>query len=270
MAHAIVRTLTIIPHLVAMFVRTKFEYPGALVLSWVSQAVSYGSMYTAIALIVARFGTLGGWTWSEIALLLSFHLLAYSTGASFSFTQFRVMEDLVRQGTMDAILVKPISTWTYLVFSGLNIGYAGHVALAVGLMGWALTQVNVAWSLPLALYVLATLVSGAMVVCALMTMIGATALVWVRSRHLYSIFFGFWELARYPITIFPLPIQVLLLTAVPLGFISTVPVSVILGKSVPLLGDLAGPACLLAGPFMALLALVHWRWCLRNYQGAGG
>ena len=267
---ALVRTLAVIPHLVRMFVRTKLEYPGALVLSWVSQAVSYGSMYTAIALIVARFGTLGGWSWSEIALLLSFHLLAYSTGASFSFTQFRVMEDLVRQGTMDALLVKPISTWTYLVFSGFNIGYAGHVALAIGLMGWALTQVDVAWSIPLALYFIATLVSGAMVVCALMTMIGATAMVFVRSRHLYSIFFGFWELARYPITIFPLPIQVLLLTAVPLGFISTVPVSVILGKPVPLLGDFAGLACVLAGPAMAGLAMLHWRWCLRNYQGAGG
>ena len=264
------RTLRLIPHLVAIFVRTKFEYPGAMLLAWFSQATSYGAMYTAIALIVTRFGMLGGWTWSEMALLLSFHLLAYSTGASFSFTQFRAMEDMVRLGTMDAILVKPISPWTYLVFSGLNIGYTGHIILAVGLMAWAITQIDLAWSLPSALFFLAALVSGAMVVCALMTMIGATALVWVRSRHLYSIFFGFWELARYPISIFPLPIQLMLITVVPLGFISTVPVSVLLGKSVPLLGDGAGLACLLAGPVMVLIAMAHWRWCLRNYQGAGG
>lgn len=270
MAHSVARTLAVIPHLVRMFVRTKFEYPGALVLSWISQAVSYGSMYTAIALIVARFGALGGWSWSEIALLLSFHLLAYSSGASFSFTQFRVMEDMVRQGTMDAILVKPISPWTYLVFSGFNIGYAGHVALAVGLMAWSITQVDVAWSMPTALYFLATVVSGAMVVCALMTMIGATAMVWVRSRHLYSIFFGFWELARYPLNIFPLPLQVLMLTLAPLGFLAYVPVAALLGKPVPVLGDFAPIAALLAGPLCAVLAMLHWRWCLRNYQGAGG
>lgn len=264
------RTLRLIPHLIAIFVRTKFEYPGAMLLAWFSQATSYGAMYTAIALIVTRFGMLGGWTWSEMALLLSFHLLAYSTGASFSFTQFRVMEDMVRLGTMDAVLVKPISPWTYLVFSGLNIGYTGHIILAVGLMAWSVTQIDLAWSLPVALFFLATLVSGALVVCALMTMIGATALIWVRSRHLYSIFFGFWELARYPITIFPVPIQLMLITIVPLGFISTVPVAVLLGKPVPLLGDWAGLACLLAGPIMVLIAMLHWRWCLRNYQGAGG
>ncbi len=264
------RTIRLVPHLVGMFVRTKFEYPGAMLLAWFSQATSYGAMYTAIALIVQRFGVLGGWTWSEMALLLSFHLLAYATGASFSFTQFRVMEDMVRLGTMDAILVKPINTWVYLVFSGLNIGYTGHIILAIGLMSWALTQVDLVWSISTALYFLATLLSAAAIVASLMTMIGASALVWVRSRHLYSIFFGFWEFARYPMVIFPLPIQLMLITIVPLGFLSTVPVSVLLGKTVPLLGDSAGLACLLAGPLMVTIAIIHWRWCLRNYQGAGG
>ena len=263
-------TLSVIPHLVRMFVRTRLEYPGAMLLAWISQATSYAAMYTAIALIVARFGTLGGWTWSDMALLLSFHLLAYSIGASLSFTQFRVMEDMVRLGTMDTLLIKPISVWVYLVFSGLNIGYTGHIILAVGLMAWALTQVDVAWSLPTALFFIGTLLSGALVVCALMTMIGATALVWVRSRHLYQIFFGFWELARYPLTIFPAPIQFMLLTLVPLGFLGSIPVAVLLDKPVPLLGTWAALACLLAGPVMVVLAMAHWRWCLRNYQGAGG
>jgi len=45
---------------------------------------------------------------------------------------------------------------------------------------------------------------------------------------------------------------------------------VLLGKTVPLLGDSAGLACLLAGPLMVTIAIIHWRWCLRNYQGAGG
>jgi len=264
------RELTIIPELVRMFVRTKAEYPGAMILGWVSQFASYGAMYTAIALIIARFGTLGGWTWSEMALLLSFHLLSYSLGAAFSFTQFRDLEELVRMGRMDAILVKPIGPWVYMVFSGLNIGYTGHVVLAVGLMAWALTQVQIDWTPWMVLYLLATLIGAAMIVCAIMTMIGATALVWVRSRHLYSIFFGFWELARYPLNIFPGVLQILLLTLAPLGFMSYVPVAVALNKEVVLLGSWAAFASLIAGPAAVVLAMMHWRFCLRNYQGAGG
>jgi ABC-2 type transport system permease protein len=262
--------LRVAPHLIRMYVRTRLEYRAATILAWLAQAMSYASMYTAIALIVTRFGTLGGWTWSEMALLLAFHLLAYSLGASMSFTQFRDMEEKVRLGTFDAVLVKPIGPWVFLVFSGLNIGYLGHIVLAVGLMAWALTQVPVEWSLAVGFYFAATLVSAAMLVAALMTMIGATAMVWVRSNHLFSIFFGFWELARYPLVIFPWPLQVLMLTIMPLGFLSYVPVAVTLGKSVVLLGGWAPTLSLLAGPVAVLVAMAHWRWCLRNYQGAGG
>lgn len=264
------RGLRIAPHLIGMFVRTRLEYRGAMVLAWLAQGMSYASMYTAIALIVTRFGTLGGWTWSEMALLLAFHLLGYSLGASLSFTQFREIEEKVRLGTFDAILVKPIGPWTFLVFSGLNIGYLGHIVLAVGLMAWALTQTSAEWTILGTLYFAATLISAAMLVAALMTMIGATALIWVRSNHLFAIFFGFWELARYPLTIFPLPLQLLMLSIVPLGFMSYVPVAVFLGKDVAVLGPWAGPAALLAGPLAAGLAMLHWRYCLRNYQGAGG
>lgn len=264
------RALIVIPALVRMFIRSRAEYPSAMILGWLSQIASYGAMYTAISLILHRFGTLGGWVWPEMALLLSFHLLAYALGASFSFTQFRDLEEKVRLGTVDAILVKPIGLWTYLVFSGLNIGYTGHILLAIGLMAWALTQVDVLWSPLTAVVFLLQLISGAMVVCSVMTMIGATALVWVRSSHLYSIFFGFWEIARYPLNIFPLPLQVLMLSFAPLAFLAYVPVAVTLGKPVPLLGDFALAASVLAGPICVLVAIAHWRWCLRNYQGAGG
>lgn len=264
------RAHIVIPRLISMFVRTRMEYRGAMILAWVSQATSYASMYTAIALIITRFGTLGGWTWSEMALLLAFHLLGYSLGASMSFTQFRDMEEKVRLGTFDAVLVKPIGPWTFIVFSGLNIGYLGHIVLAIGLMVWALSQVTADWTLLTALYFAATLVSSALLVASIMTMIGATALIWVRSNHLFGIFFGFWELARYPLVIFPWPLQILMLTIMPLGFMSYVPVAVTLGKDVALLGDWGGPLSLLAGPLAVLIAMAHWRYCLRNYQGAGG
>jgi ABC-2 type transport system permease protein len=51
---------------------------------------------------------------------------------------------------------------------------------------------------------------------------------------------------------------------------SYVPVAVALNKEVVLLGSWAAFASLIAGPAAVLLAMMHWRFCLRNYQGAGG
>ncbi len=262
--------LRVLPHLVGIHVRTHMQYRGALFIGWVAQAIGYAGTYASIALIITRFENLGGWNWTEMALLLAFHLLAYALGASLSFVQFRDMEEKVRLGTFDAILVKPIGPWTFLAFSGLNIEYAGHIGLAIALMTWSLGSLGLDWSPGLIAYFAAALVSAAMLTAALMTMIGATALVWVRSRHLFAIFFGFWELARYPLNIFPVPLQVMMITFAPLGFLAFIPTAVALGKPVPILGDWAGPASLAIGPLFVLIAMAHWRHCLRNYQGAGG
>ena len=102
------RYLRVLPHLVGIHVRTHMQYRGALFIGWVAQAIGYAGTYASIALIITRFENLGGWNWTEMALLLAFHLLAYALGASLSFVQFRDMEERVRLGTFDAILVKPI------------------------------------------------------------------------------------------------------------------------------------------------------------------
>ncbi|AHG45868.1 ABC transporter permease [Rhizobium leguminosarum bv. trifolii CB782] len=260
----------VIPLLVRMYVRSQMEYRGAFWLDRLAQILSYGSVFATIGILLARFNTLGGWSWPELALLYSFQLLAYSLGAAMSFVQLRDLEELVRLGTFDTLLVKPFSPWVYLIFSGLNISYTGHVILAVALMGWAILSVDFAWSVWSVSFLLATLISAALLTAALITMIGATALIWVRSNHLFSIFFGFWELMRYPLNIFPGSIQITLITAVPLALTSSVPVAALLGKPVPILGDWAGPVALAAGPVWVLIAIAHWRYATGKYQGAGG
>ncbi len=260
----------VIPYLVQLHVKSLMEYRGAFLLAVSAMFFSYACSFAAMWILLHRFESLGGWDWPQLALLFSFQLLAYSLGASTSFTQLRDLEEKVRLGTMDTLLVKPFSPWAYLVFSGLNIGYAGHIILSVGLMTWALSQVGLDWNLGSALYLLAALVSAAMVNAALITMIGACAFILVQSRHLYWVFFGFWELSRYPLSIFPAALQWFLITVVPLGFASFVPVAVLLGKPVPILGEWGGALAILSGPLLVLLAMAQWRFAISKYQGGGG
>jgi ABC-2 type transport system permease protein len=262
--------LKVIPLLVGMHIRSRMEYRGAFILDTASVVLQYAATYATIWVVLLRFTNLGGWNWPELAVLLSIQLFSYAIGASFSFAQFREMEELVRLGQFDALLVKPFSPWAFIAFSGFNIGYLGHIILSVGLMWWALGQVEIAWSPGLLLYLLAAVASASMVVCALMTMIGASSMVLVQSRYLYSIFFGFWELSRFPIGIYPAALQWAMVTIVPLGYISYVPAAVLLGKDVAILGPLGGPLSLIAGPLSVAVAVAHWRYCIRHYQGGGG
>ncbi len=266
----LVHTLTVLPFLVKLFIKSEMEYRGAWLLDRVAQIVNYSAGYAAIWILLAKFDTLGGWNWPELALLLSFGLFIYALGASFSFVQMRQLEDVIHRGQFDVLMVKPFSPWAYIVFSGLNVAYAGHVVLALALMAWALTQVDVTWTIGLAAYLVVAVIGATMMIAALMTMVGACAFVLVKSRYLYSIFFGFFELTRYPLTIFPAGIQWVLFTVVPLGLATFVPIAYLLGKPIPLIGDIGGLLAPLAGPLFVALAAFHWTWSVRRYQGGGG
>ena len=115
--------LRVVPLLLAMKVRSRMEYRASFFIDALAMMLTYGSVYATFWILLLRFETLAGWDWPELAVLLSFQLFTYAVGASFSFTQFRDMEEMVRLGQLDALLVKPFSPWAYLTFSGYNIGY---------------------------------------------------------------------------------------------------------------------------------------------------
>lgn len=263
-------TIALYSHIMGMQVRSRLQYRANLVIGWVAQAFGYASVYGTIWIIASRFEKIGGWTWPEIALMLGFHTLAYSLGALFTLVQLRAMEELVRLGTYDTLLVRPFSPWAFLVFSGINIEYGGHVSLGIGLIVWALLQLGLDWSFLTVLQFAASLISAALLTAAILTIISSAALVLTRSRYLFGLYSDFWELSRYPLTIFALPLQCLLLSIVPLGYMAYVPVSALLGKPVPLIGDAAPFAAILAGPLMVVVAVFVWQACQRRYQGAGG
>lgn len=263
-------TLSLLFYLVRLRVRTRLEFRASLVIAWTAQGFGYAGVFTSIWIILTRFENIGGWSWPQMALFLGFHTLGYALGACFTLVQLRGMEEIVRGGEFDMLLVRPINPWAYLVFSGFNIEYGGHILLGLGLIVWALPQVGIVWSVPSALMLFGGLVSSALITASCITVVSACALVLQRARYLFGLYFDFWELSRYPASIFAPVFQLALLTVIPLGYMAYVPVSVLLGRPVPYLGALAPFASLAAGPLAVLAAAAFWRFCLRRYQGGGG
>jgi ABC-2 type transport system permease protein len=263
-------TLSLLFYLMRLRVRTRLEFRASLVIAWAAQAFGYAGVFTSIWLILTRFENIGGWTWPQMALLLGFHTLGYALGACFTLVQLRRMEEIVLGGEFDTLLVRPLNPWAYLVFSGFNIEYGGHILLGAGLILWALPQLAVHWTVGTSLLMVGSLLSAALITASLITIISACAMVLGRARYLFGIYFDFWELSRYPASIFAGPFQIALLSIMPLGYMAYVPVSVLLGRPVPYLGAAAGAAALAAGPISVAAAFFFWRFCLRRYQGGGG
>ena len=98
-------------------------------------------------------------------------------------------------------------------------------------------------------------------------LIAGVSAFWVMdSVPVIRVFFEFHEFAKFPLTIYPKAIGILLTWLVPYGFASFYPASVLLGREI-------APALAWAGPLVAVTALLIgyrvWLFGLRHYNGTG-
>ena len=255
-----------------MNLKAQMEYRADFWITGIAQIITYSSSIAVLWILVNRFGDLAGWTLPDLAFLFAFHMLGYSIGASMSFVQMRDLEEQVRLGTFDVLLTKPISTWVYHgLLAASTSATPAHVILGVAVMALGADDGG------------DRLVDrlGALLHC-----IAAQRGTGHRRDHDHDRHHGADLDAVQP----PLFALLRLLGAVPLpaqdlprrhpvgdadhrpdGLHGRGPVRRAARQAdVPILGDWAGPAALLAGPLVVLVSMALWRYAMNRYQGAGG
>lgn len=263
-------TLLLFSKLVRLLLKEKMEYRADFVLSAFAQIISYAGDYIVIWLFMKQFNSIAGWNWPEIALLYSIGLFTYALGASFSFVQMSGLEGQVREGTFDTLLIKPVNPYLYLISRGFNLAYIAHISISGTVLIWAIAQLNIQWAWTDYLYLLLALISGAMIHAGLLTAIGATTFVWVRTGYLFSLFFHLKEFISYPLPIFGTVVQLLLTVGVPLAFVNFYPAAFLLSYETSLIPHWAKWLVPLAGPLIYGLGYRFWMYGANKYQGAGG
>ena len=176
-------------------------------------------------------------------------------------TAAAIIGELLRSNEVrdfSVILMKFNHIW----FSNVIIGL---IVLLVSLreLGISLGAADVIW-------LVVTLACGVMILSGLIIMIGTLSFRFIRAGSMgQRIFFTFAEFIRYPITIYPKAIQ-LLLTAVPFAFINFYPAHLFLDRSG---GGTFAPALRYGGPAVAVVTLALgvalWNAGIRRYQSTG-
>ncbi|NMO97959.1 ABC transporter permease [Paenibacillus lemnae] len=263
-------TLRLFWKLVRLLMKERMEYRGDFFLAIAAQIISYTGDYIIIWLFIQKFNHIAGWTWPEIALLYSISLFTYALGAAFSFVQMRDLEGQVNNGTLDALLVKPVNPYLYLICRGFNLGYIAHLVVSGSVLIWALTALDLEWSAMQIIYLVLTIISGALIQTGILTTIGATSFIWVRSGFLFNLFFKIKDFISYPLPVFGTFIQILLTFVIPFAFINYYPASFLLSRDTMLLSDEVMWLVPLMGPLCCLAGYRFWMYGVNRYQGAGG
>lgn len=265
-------TLDTYRRLVLAQVRGQMNSPVSFLLDLLSTAMFTVTEFGALALVLNRFGGVGGWSLPEIAFLyglveVSFSLMDLLFGG-FDPPNFGQM---VRRGTLDTLLLRPASLTVQVFGSDFVLRRLARLFTGLVILGFALAVAPIDWTVGKVLY-LPLVVLGMVLFFGGLFVVGATFTFWtVESVEAMNVLtYGGSNLIMYPMNIYAEWLRRLFTFVVPAAFLNYYPALFFLGKAdptgMPALASFVAP---LAGGLVFALALRFWRFGLRHYQGTG-
>jgi ABC-2 type transport system permease protein len=258
--------------LINVQIHSQLQYPASFWLDVVGTGVSLAAFFVSLALILQRFGNLGGWTIGEIAFL--FGLLEASFGlmdmvfAGFDPSNFGRR---VRRGTFDQLLLRPVNITLQVLGDDFILRRTGRIAQGAVIFFIGINAIDIHWTLG-KLFYLPFVVLGIVLFFGGLFIIGSTITFWtIDSIEIMNIFtYGSSELISYPMHIYPDWLRSFFTFILPAALLNYYPALYFLDKADPLgMPPFMPFLSPLAGLLILLIGLLFWRFGIRHYQSTG-
>ncbi|MDR0636441.1 MAG: ABC-2 family transporter protein [Treponema sp.] len=250
---------------IVMHLRSLMQYRISTLLMTLGQFFVAFFSFLSISLLFERFGTIDGWTFSEVCLCFAVTNMAFAISECFA-RGFDMFSGLVIRGDFDRILLRPRSTLLQVLGAGFEISRIGKLLQSIIVLVIAIPLMTVDWT-GTKIITLIFMISSGVAVFTGVFILGATMCFFtLEGLEFINIFTdGGRELAAYPLPVYGKWIQRFFTFIIPYGCINYLPLLYITGRAesmlymfIPLLGIL----------FLAPCALI-WRLGVRHYTSSG-
>jgi ABC-2 type transport system permease protein len=238
---------------------------------WISLLHSLLNLGTGVLGVVVLFGQVGtvhGWDLPATLALLGVYLTISALRGLFVGPSLDALAGLggeVYSGQFDFTLLRPVDVQFLASFRHWRPFALVDLALGLGVLGVAVVQLD--QSLTLARLAAFLIALGAGVTILYAILLAFTGLVFWSPALLYTwVFNGVFQMARYPVGLYPGWLRLVLTWVVPVGVMTTVPAQALTGDLST--GTLAGSVALAAALLVGASAL--FRSGLRRYASASG
>ncbi|MCA9925826.1 MAG: ABC transporter permease, partial [Anaerolineales bacterium] len=209
---------------------------------------------------------LNGWSLTEIWFIYGLLTLSKSINHMFADNLWTLGQSYVRTGMFDRFLVRPIDPLFHLLADRFCHDGIGNFIVGIVLVATAVPTLNITWTPLKLVYLSIAVLSGGGIFIAL-NLITSVSAFWVMdSVPVIRVVFETHEFAKYPLSIYPKGISILLTWLIPYGFASFYPASYLLNRDV-------SPMLVWAGPIVAAILLIigyqFWLFGLRHYSSTG-
>jgi ABC-2 type transport system permease protein len=250
--------------------RSQATYRTSFVLDVVG-SVGFGIVeFTEVYVIFTNITALGGLGFGGVVLMFALANISLSL-ADLMVGHLDTVSDHIRQGTLDAFLLRPLSVLGQLATGDVQLRRLGRTAVGVVMFVVGVGLTDIEWGgREIALIALA-LASGVAIFAALFVCAAAMQFWLIDGRPLANAFtHGGSYAASYPASIYTLPLRVAFTFVIPAAFVGYLPTLALLNQPGPaLLPTWLGWCTPVAAAAIWAVALLWWRAGLRHYTGAG-
>ncbi len=203
-----------------------------------------------------------GWNWSEATIVVGLFTLLQGFSATFLVPNLNRIVEQVEQGTLDFVLLKPISSQFWLSTRIISPWGLPDLFFGIILIAYAGNQLGLK-----SIDYLASLIPlsfGFVILYSLWFILGATSIWFVKVYNVTEVLRGLLEAGRYPMAAYPAVYRFFFTFIVPVAFLTTVPADTMLGRGEFLWLFGAGILAVILFVFSCLF----WRFALRFYTSA--
>ncbi|MBP0026807.1 ABC transporter permease [Roseofilum reptotaenium CS-1145] len=206
--------------------------------------------------------TFDGWSWERALLVMGFFTLLQGISNAFLAPNLNRIVDQVEKGTLDFVLLKPISTQFWLSTRMISPWGLPDVAFGLGVILYAGNRLNLVISdFILGLF---PLFFGILILYSLWFLLGTTSVWFVKIYNITEVLRALLDAGRYPVIAYPVAYRVFFTFVVPVAFLTTVPAQALLGE----INITWFIGSLLLAIALLILSNAFWKFALRYYTSA--
>lgn len=225
------------------------------------------TVFAGLYFLFERFGQIKGWEFFEVALCFAIIHMAFATSECFA-RGYDAFSSLVVNGEFDRLLVRPRSTVVQVLGSKFEFTRFGRLLQSMMVLGWALMNLSIEWSVIKAITLCLMVISGVLIFTGIY-IVAATICFWtIQGIEVVNIFTdGGREIAQYPLNIYQKWITKFFTYVIPFGTVNYLPLMFVLGKTDG--NDILYMITPIIGSLFILPCLLIWHFGVRHYRSTG-
>ena len=242
------------------------EYKADFLTGAISFLIDQAIGIAFIFIIFSQIPQLSGFTLEQIVFIYGFSQIPKGLDHLLADNLWCVGYFIVRKGDFDKYLTRPINPLFHVIAETFQIDAVGELVVGISLIAYAAPQAGLQLSVVGVLLFILVIPFASLIYTSLKIMTAALAF-WIKSSgFIIQMVYGMNEFAKYPTTIYSMPVRIFVTYIIPFAFTGYYPALFLLTGENPWF-NIGGVVLISAVLF--ILSLLIWNKGLKAYESAG-